>query len=131
MICFFLVKSSYTKAQVTDTLTYLQQIVANKNNYIGKPFSTLEKDLQIRAKSFCPYADITYDISKETSTFIGFINPITMEDFSFPGLIIYWQPYLNHKTADSLYTKAGGGWTPEVDSFYSSGIIKDIRILQP
>ena len=52
MICFFLMKSNYTKAQVTDTLAYLQQIVANKSNYVGKSLSNLENTLLIKIKKF-------------------------------------------------------------------------------
>jgi len=130
IISVFILHSTCLKAQVADTGVYIQQILANKSNYIGKPFSVLEKSLSIKVKQFNPFADIHWDQTKETSTFMGFINPVTDEDFSFPGLVIYWQPYLNHKRADSLYAKTdGGSWTPEVSSFYSAGVINDISFL--
>jgi len=53
-----------------------------------------------------------------------------MEDFSFPRLVIYWQPYLDHKQAWNLFIKTNkGDWTPEVSSFYSAGVISDISFL--
>ncbi|WP_447641021.1 MULTISPECIES: hypothetical protein [Chitinophagaceae] len=82
------------KAQVADTAAYLKQIVAQKSQYIGKPFSTLARDLKIQIKYFTPYADIHYDISKETGTSMRFIVPNTAEDFSLPRIIISWTPYL-------------------------------------
>lgn len=53
---------------VPDTLAYLQTIVANKAQYIGQPFSTLIDNLQIQIKHFIPFASISYDKTKETST---------------------------------------------------------------
>ena len=130
IISVFILHSTCLKAQVTDTAVYIQQILLNKNNYIGKPFSVLEKDLKIKIKQFNPYADIHWDQTKETSTFMGFIKPVKMEDFSFPGLLIYWQPYLDYKKSDSLWDRNdGGNWTPEVSSFYSAGVISDISFL--
>ena len=128
-VCLFLIKTNASKAQVTDTLAYLQQIVANKSSYIGKPFSALENDLKIQIKNFSPMAGIFTDITKETSTSIWFIKPVTMADYSAERLIIYWQPYLDHKAAMSLFQQNKGVWVSEVDAFYSTGIIKDITVL--
>jgi len=123
-------KNNYTNAQVPDTSAYIQQIIANKNNYIGKPFSTLSKDLQIQIKYFNPFA--SFDFRKETATLFQFIKPVTMADFSEPIMDIEWSPYLNMKVSDSLWDKNdGGGWTSEVAAFYSTGIIKDIILINP
>ena len=129
-ICFFLINNNKLIAQVADTSAYLKEIVANKQAFIGKPFSAFEKILKIKIKFFTPFAEITYDLSKETSTFVGFIYPVSDEDYSLPGLVVQWQPYLDHKKADSLYNKdIIGGWDSEIETFYSKGIIKDITIL--
>ena len=130
IISVFILHSTCLKAQVADTAVYIQQILLNKNNYIGKPFSVLEKDLKIKIKQFDPFADIHWDQTKETSTFMGFIKPVKMEDFSFPGLVIFWQPYLDHKKAWNLFINTNkGDWTSEVSSFYSAGVIRDISFL--
>ena len=127
IISVFILHSTCLKAQVTDTAVYIQQILLNKSNYIGKPFSVLEKDLKVKLKCFILDAGIHWDQTKETSTSMWFIKPTKMEDFSFPRLRIYWQPYLDYKKSDSLWDRNdGGNWTPEADSFYSLGIIKDI-----
>lgn len=123
--------STVKGANLSDTLSYLQTIVANKANYIGKPFTTLLNDLQIQIKYFCPLADIPYDKSKETKALFGFYFPQTENEIhlTYPCLRIFWQPYLNASTSHYLYTKYdGGGWTQEVIDFYSTAIIKDIQI---
>ncbi|WP_447641020.1 MULTISPECIES: hypothetical protein [Chitinophagaceae] len=80
-------------------------------------------------KYFTPYAGIHYNISKETETLISFIIPTTDEDFSFPDLVIYWKPYLDHNQAMSIWKAADGLWTGTVAAFYGAGVISDIRVL--
>ena len=109
VLSLLLIICAYANAQVPDTSAYLQQIVANKSTYIGKPFSTLEKDLIINIQYFSPFADITYDTNKETSTLFRFIKPQTDEDFSGPILEILWDPYLEISKSETLWNKNDGG----------------------
>ncbi|MCB0714489.1 MAG: hypothetical protein R2796_06600 [Chitinophagaceae bacterium] len=120
-----------TKAQVTDTLAYLQNIVANKAQYVGQPFSVLYNNLQIQIKFFSPVAAIHYDKNKETSTSVAFYFPQTAEDMylTYPCLRIYWQPYLNAVQSSILYSQYDGGeWNATIYNFYKNGIILDIKL---
>jgi len=135
-ILFVICLSKVTNAHVgatNDTLTYLQSIVANKANYIGKPFSTLLNNLQIQIKHFSPIANISYDKSKETATFFSFYFPQSANEIylTYPCLRISWEPYLNATNSSYLFSKYnGGGWTQEVIDFYKNAIIKDIDIFE-
>lgn len=115
-----------------DTLAYLQTIVANKAQYIGQPFSVLLNNLQIQIKYFSPFASIHHNKSKETSTLFSFYFPLSVADhyLSYPRLEIYWQPYLNAIQSNILFDNNNGGWVPTVVSYYTSGIIADIQILE-
>jgi hypothetical protein len=116
-----------------DTLTYLQSIVANKANYVGKAFSTLLSDLQIQIKYFSPVGGLAYDTSKETRTLFSFYFPQSADEIylTYPYLRISWEPYLNANTSHYLYNKNdGGGWTQAVMDFYRNAIIKDIDIFE-
>jgi hypothetical protein len=117
----------------TDTLAYLKSIVANKANYVGRPFSTLLNDLQIQIKFFSPFEGKSQDKSKETSTKFGFYFPQSADEIylTYPCLRIAWSPYLNADISGGLYTKYdGGGWQQEVIDFYSSAIIADIKVVE-
>lgn len=125
--------SNTPAANNKDTLTYLQFIVANKANYIGRPFSALLSDLQIQIKRFAPIASIAQDMSKETSTNFSFYFPQSIDEFhlTFPKLNISWQTHLNATTSQYLFKKYNkGGWTQEVIDFYSTAIIKNIELFE-
>lgn len=124
-------KNTRAQSPVTDTLAYLQTIVANKSFFIGKPFSVLQDSLKIQIKFFSPFGSIPHDKRKETSTSFSFYFPLTPDDMwlTYPKLRISWSPYLNADQSDLLYGQNnGGGWSPNVASFYATGIIADIRI---
>jgi hypothetical protein len=117
----------------TDTLAYLKSIVANKANYVGRPFSALLTDLQIQIKYFCPIGGLSQDKSKETHSMFSFYFPQSVEEIylSYPYLSITWSPYLNADISHGLYKKYdGGGWQQEVIDFYSSAIIADIIVIE-
>ena len=82
-----------TKAQngVSNTLAYLQTIVANKALYIGQPFSTLLNDLQIQIKYFQPSAAVTYAKDKETSASFASYSQQNVDEIylTFPKIEIY------------------------------------------
>lgn len=137
-LIFLILSSAYIKkanaqtSGVPDTLVYLQTIVANKAQYIGQPFSTLLNNLQIQIKFFSPYASITYDNTKETSTSFSFYFPPTCEELylTYPSLEIHWMPYLNYDQSRLLYSQYRTvGWAPAIATYYGSAIIADIRIL--
>ncbi len=116
---------------VPDTLTYLQNIVANKTQFIGHSFSTLYNSLQIQIKFFSPFASIAHDMTKETSTSFSFYFPQSEDEMylSYPKLRISWQPYLDIGQSLILYkNNNGGGWSITVANFYANAIIADIQI---
>lgn len=121
-----------TVPPISDTLSYLQGIVNNKSQFIGQPFSVLMDSLQIQIKFFSPFARIHHDKTKETSTSFSFYFPATHEEIylTYPSLDIYWKPpYLNSTQSHLLYSQYRNvGWTPAIKSFYSTGIIADIRL---
>jgi hypothetical protein len=126
--------SKEVKAQtygVPDTLTYLQSIVANKAQFIGHPFSVLRDSLKIEIKLFSPFASISYNKTKETSTSFAFYFPQSDADhyLSYPRIEIYWQTYLNINQSDAIRLNNNRGqWNSLADSFYTTGIIADIQI---
>lgn len=132
ILVFFFAFTKNAKAQVPDTLAYLQTIVANKANYIGQPFSVLANSLQIQIKYFFPYASIHHNKNKETSTSIAFYFPVTVNELylTYPGLEICWQPYLNmHESNIIRQTNTNRGqWNAAAAALYSTAIIADIRL---
>jgi len=90
-------KNINAQTGVPDTLAYLQNIVANKAQYIGQPFSILKNSLQIQVKFFFPFASLPYDKTKETSTQFSFYFPQNADEMylTYPSLRISWQQYLN------------------------------------
>jgi hypothetical protein len=128
-----MVIANETNKPKIDTLAYLKSIVANKANYVGRPFSALLNDLQIQIRFFSPFGGIFQDKSKETSTMFSFYFPQSADEMylTFPCLRIAWSPYLNADISDGLYKKYnGGGWQQEVIGFYSSAIIADIIVIE-
>lgn len=126
---FFCVATSYCQALPSaDTLTYLKTITAQKQKYIGKPFSVLLNDLKISIVVFYPHASIHSAKSKETSTAFRFIVPEYLEGYKFPHLEVYWEPYLNADLSDEIFKKyeIPGWWSPEAIEFCRNAIIKNI-----
>jgi len=121
------------QTNIPDTLAYMKTIVANKAQFIGKPFSVLYDSLKIQIKFFSPFAHITYNIYKETATRFGFYFPLSVDDMylTYPLLRISWQPYLDIQQARTMYnTNNGGGWSSDVLSHYATGIIADIKVIE-
>ena len=121
------------KAQygVPDTLTYLHNIVNNKNQYIGQYFSVLQNSLNIQVKYFHPRRGVTYDTDRETSTKFSFYFPDECDDLylASPYLEIYWLTPLNAIQSFLLYnSNNGGGWNTAVYNFYKNAIIRDIKV---
>ncbi|MBK7347651.1 MAG: hypothetical protein IPI98_12300 [Chitinophagaceae bacterium] len=111
---------------VPDTLAYLQTIVANKAQYIGQPFSTLIDNLQIQIKHFIPFASISYDKTKETSTSFSFYVKVQGDYYSlYPLLEIYWQQPLTTQS-DVIWTNNGEGGRLRCGSMPM--VIRDIQI---
>jgi len=115
---------------VPDTLAYLQTIVSNKANYIGKSFSFLVNQMQIQIKHFSQNTDIVYDVNKETSTSFGFYLPHDASDvhLAYPRLRITWKIPLNATQSEVLWKSTKGAWSSSVAAFYSNAIIADIKI---
>lgn len=135
LILLFILLNNGSKAQsvgVPDTLVYLQSIVTNKAQYIGRPFYVLYSGLQIQIKLFSPFSAIHHQKYKETSTSFSFYYPQDgLDDFylTFPKLEIYWQAPLSSIQSDALWQAANGGsWSLTVYDFYKNAIIGDIRV---
>ena len=132
LILITMVYVKETKAQVPDTLAYIQSVVANKAQFIGQPFSVLMDSLKIQIKFFSPFAAIPHDKNKETSTSFSFYFPQDgLEDFflTYPKLEVIWQTPLNATLCDALWeANNGGGWTSTVAAFYANGIVADIKV---
>ena len=132
---FFMIgiSSISLQAQVSDTLSCVRGIVANKNKYIGKTFNDLEKDLKIEIKSFFPSPYIGKN-SQEENTVFYFIRPIEIDDFDSPSIKIYWESYLDTRISKQLLYNLRSNsineswWNPESKNFYKNAIIKDIII---
>lgn len=125
--------SGNIKAQVPDTLAYMQQVVNNKAQFVGKPFSVLMDSLKIYLKFFTPGRTEPFNKNKEVSTFFSFVFPETAEDMylAYPMLYINWQTSLNAVQIDELYRQNdGGGWSPQVSAFFANAIVSDIRIFE-
>jgi len=130
-ILLFFSATKTIKAQVPDTLAYLQSIVATKAQYIGQPFSVLMNNLQIQIKFYFPFASMHADKTKETSTSFAFYFPPTAEeiDLTYPHLEIYWLPSLNADQSRALRSQYRSvGWNQQIATHYSMGIIADIKL---
>lgn len=128
---FFICASIKAQSPPSDTLAYLQTIVANKAQYIGHPFSNLLSSLQIQVKYFHPRRGIHYDAAKETSTRLAFYFPSDADNLylTYPSIEIYWQPVLNANESDVLWVNNSGGmWNPSVVTFYQNAVIADIKL---
>lgn len=131
IISFSIINTEAQVIGVSDTLFYLQSIVANKSQFIGHTFSELENSMQIQIKHFSRNTDLVNDKNKETSTSFGFYFPQNNDEvyLSYPRLRISWQPYLNATISDNIWgNNNGGSWNSSASTFYSTGIISDIQI---
>jgi len=143
LILFFLttllsINKSFSQSyqtHVSDTLNYLHYIVANKQQFIGQPFSVLKDSLKINIKYFSPFGAYHYDQSKETDTRIAFNYIENLEDFylTYPSLNITWvQPLdlvLAHQIRQSFRT-SGTAWGTRAYQHYATAIIKDINLVE-
>lgn len=123
--------NSQAQYGVPDTLAYLQTLVANKNQFIGQPFSKLSDSLRVQIKYFSPFPSLPYDKDKETSTTLAFYKPNTPGQvyLIYPCIEVYWYPFLNASQSNVLYGNTGGGWTTNVAAFYSNGVVADIKLI--
>ncbi|MBC7935739.1 MAG: hypothetical protein H7Y86_10355 [Rhizobacter sp.] len=123
--------ASKVKAQPNiDTLAVLQTIVVNKSQFVGQPFSKLLDSLKIQIKYFSPFGSLPYDMNKETSSSFSFYFPQSSNEMylTYPKLRVSWYPFLNGALSETLFGYFGGGWTPNVKTFYSTGVVADIEI---
>ena len=113
--------NAQSDSTITDTASYVNQIIGNNKNYKGKSFSVLEDDLKLPIKSICGIFYQYGNIEEVTSFFFSkfiFEPELIMPNY---GFLIYWQkPYNNLKLSDSL-SKGGSEWNVKTDSLYRSG----------
>lgn len=133
LILLITVATKNIKAQtgVSDTLAYLESIVANKTHFISQPFSVLRDSLKIQIKFYFPFAGNHYNKHKETSTSFAFYFPPTPEEIylTYPHLEIYWQSPLNADQSRALRGQYRSiGWNQQIINHYSSHIIADIKV---
>ncbi|HNP33975.1 MAG TPA: hypothetical protein PKN96_11845 [Flavobacterium sp.] len=121
-----------SEAQSSDTLTYLNHIVATKSNYIGRPFSVLLDSLQLPIKAFNISTYRSQNLKKESSILIGFAYANTPEtiDLTFPRLEIIWQIPNDAIATWDLYRIYDGAWNPSVQGYYQNKIILDLFVIE-
>jgi hypothetical protein len=120
---------------VTDTLGYLRHLVANKQQFIGQPFSVLNDSLKIQIKYFSPFGAYHHDQSKETDSEFGFNNSIDIADFylTYPRIRIYWQQPLGLYQAIQLtylYNGSMVAWGTRAYQHYANAVVKDVRLVE-
>jgi hypothetical protein len=138
LFSFLTILSASSEAQtstgVSDTLAYLNNIVANKSLYIGQSFSVLADSFQISIKYFEPVASIHHKKNSEDQTFFAFYNSQTANDYDrmFPKLVIHWAPPFLVRSQSEAISKADslGGWNLIAKAHYSNAIIADIRVFE-
>ncbi|MCB0710294.1 MAG: hypothetical protein KDC15_12990 [Chitinophagaceae bacterium] len=128
LVVSILLYAKSSSAQI-DTSAVIQNIVNNKSQFIGQPFSILYNQLPIQIKYYFPWPNFNRNRYQEPSTSFSFYFPQnTGESFlTYPGLRIYWHPFLNRSQSVALYTQGRGAWTSAVALHYGSAIISDIR----
>jgi hypothetical protein len=120
---------------VTDTLGYLRYLVANKQLFIGQPFSVLNDSLKIQIKYFSPFGAYHSDQSLETHSRFAFNFKNTLADFylTYPGLQITWQQPLDLTLAYQIaqgYENTGFAWGTRAYQHYANAVVKDVRLVE-
>lgn len=129
MLCFLAGRTQSNG--VPDTLVHLQSLVANKAQYVGKPFSMLKADLLLDIKYFFSVSSIPHRKDLEIYTYFAFYYPSNRNELylTYPRFEIKWLHPLNADQSFILWkNNNGGGWTNAVANFYQHGIIADIKI---
>ena len=108
-----------------------KNIVANKANYIGQPFSVFLAKMPIGIKYFEPSRGLPHNKNAEPSTQLLFYFPQNISELNktFPKLEIVWEPILNRTTSASLFTQYRGAWSSLIASHYNSAVISDIIVI--
>lgn len=132
LFCFS--KGTLAQIGISDTLTYLKSIEANKSQYIGQPFSILLNTLQLDIKFFQPFATKPHDRFKETTTIFSFYFPNSNAEMylASPSLTIIWETPLDINQSFQIFGIGNnkGRWNTAALSYYSSSIIKNIVIIE-
>lgn len=127
-------KNTFAQIGVSDTLTYLKSIEANKSQYIGHPFSILLNTLQLEIKFFQPFASKPHDRFKETTTIFSFYFPNSNAEMylTSPSLTIIWETPLDINQSFQIFGPSNnkGRWNPTALAHYSNSIIKNIIIIE-
>ena len=123
----FLIFTVFTCNAQIDTLNYLKQFEANKAQYIGKPFSTLLKDMtQIQPKFVFSHSSFQ---KKNDKIFTNFkFNSLDIYKSSAIILSIDWQTPIPTKDTNYFQNKNKCVFTDDEKSFYGNKIIKDIKV---
>lgn len=115
-----------SKAQL-DTLNYIKQFEINKANYIGKPFSKLLTDMtKIQPKTVWSQPRGRYK-NEIKGSFFNFCE----KEFSFHNVInlyVEWQEILPRDQVKFYETKNHFFFTNDEKTYYSTKIIKDIKV---
>jgi hypothetical protein len=117
---------------ITSRPDYLQNIIGNKSQFTGRPFSAFMESLRVAIRYFYPYAGMPYNGGKETSTLFAFYFPenATQLEMIYPCLEVCWEPFLNASHSLDLYNNTGGKWSQNASSFYEKGTISDILVIE-
>jgi hypothetical protein len=123
---------------ISDSLSYLKEIVKNRQKYINQPLSVLLGDLKIQVKSYMSDISFTRDLgtgmtisfdgtgitsNKETGV-VGYGEPAE--------LYIKWQkPISKTEARRHLNGTASGVWTAAEQEYYGKQIVDDVAFQHP
>jgi len=108
-----------------DTLAHVKYFETNKAYYIGKPFSVLLNDLNIKPKLAMPGYG-RYFLSAHT--YFVFAERAQMYNYGKIRLIIKWYIPIKGDEASYYAKKNNAYFTEEEEAFYGSKIVNDIWV---
>lgn len=126
---------SFDKVPTFDTLQWVQNnIINNKQNFIGREFSVLLNSLPIPVKSYF-YSSNESKRNISPSLSISFLPPFMADDEIYPATItpvvnvIVWQTPLPISSCEPLILTNKGNWTNSEGEFYGNKIVADVLLI--
>ncbi|HVX26930.1 MAG TPA: hypothetical protein VHB70_11345 [Parafilimonas sp.] len=120
--CIYNIKN--TDTTITDSIGYLNEIVANKQKYINKQLSVLLNDLKLQAKFY--FLSSRSKKRKANSIYIWF-DSIPLLGNTTKALIIVWtSPLSIDDEISETFVGYQGKWTDSVQKYFGKQVVKDI-----
>lgn len=133
LLTLCVVISYTTKAQTNDTITTLQQqIIDQKANFIGKPFSTLLNAIPYQVKTYIDGSGV-----QKTTTFLAlYFLPLKGRSLAISNkakhiyIIVTWATPLSVDETRTLgVTKTKGVWTQDAVDYFKDKIVGEIELV--